>query len=86
MRCRVSTVALSARHRRHLARTHNEGASARCVKAEDTARGVEGRRGGSRTYARCTKAVQVGGTRVPDAGYSMSVAPGGDSSDTADSS
>ena len=43
VRCRVSTVPFSARHRRHLARTHNEGASARCVKAEDAARGVEGR-------------------------------------------
>ena len=51
MRCRVSVVALSARHRRHLARTYNEGASGRCVKAEDAARGVEGRRGGRKTCA-----------------------------------
>ncbi|MCZ6738892.1 MAG: hypothetical protein O7C01_03845, partial [Actinobacteria bacterium] len=42
--CRGNSASRSPSHRRHLARTHNEDASARCVEAEDAARGVEGRR------------------------------------------
>ena len=49
--CRSNGGRVSPSHRRQLARTHNEGASTRCVEAEDAARGVEGRRDAVITWA-----------------------------------